>query len=92
MALFLTPLLLLALHAFEGHEHGVCSSKIETHLHEKDLDCSLHLLKQSNTLLTAISYSIRIKTAEFTNPLQEYTFLKNHYPLTFSLRGPPAVV
>lgn len=72
-----------------NHEHTVCSSKIENHVHEKDLDCSLHLLKQSDVSLANYSFKIiQITINKDINSLK-YNYLKNHQQLSFSLRGPP---
>ena len=80
------------MHDFMNHEHVVCNSKIEKHLHEKDVDCQLHLIKVSDSFLANNPYKIQINTIIFKNDSQQYSFLKNHYQLSFSLRGPPLYV
>lgn len=90
--LFITPLIALSLHAFSNHEHGVCISKIETHLHEKDADCSLHLIKQNDSFLTENTFTETIELTFNSIAVQKYSYLKNHSQLAFSLRGPPAFI
>lgn len=92
MAVFFLPIAINAVHDILNHEHTVCSSKIEQHLHEKDIDCSLHLIKHSSSFLTVNHYQILIKTIISNNDSSQYSFLKNHYQLSFSLRGPPLYV
>jgi hypothetical protein len=80
-----------SVHDFLNHEHTICNSKIETHIHEKDLDCKLHLIKKSDSFLTTTHYNIITNIIISSNALQ-YSFLKNHYRLSFYLRGPPLYV
>ncbi|WP_298766510.1 hypothetical protein [uncultured Polaribacter sp.] len=82
---------MMSLHAFSNHEHGICTSKVEKHIHEKDTDCSLHLIKQSTPLLTQNTFQEIITIPCNTKALTTYSYLKNHYQLAFSLRGPPAI-
>lgn len=43
------PATIQLVHVFEQHEHIVCTSDIEQHIHERDLECALcHL--QAETL------------------------------------------
>tara|TARA_R110002033_G_scaffold166380_1_gene205039 strand:- start:941 stop:1171 length:231 start_codon:yes stop_codon:yes gene_type:complete len=72
-----------------NHEHAVCNSKTVKHIHEKDVDCELHLLKQSNSFLAENNFEILINTIITKNNSIYYTYLKNHSQLSFSLRGPP---
>ena len=89
MVIFLLPIGVNSLHDFMNHEHSVCTSKIEKHIHEKDLDCSLHLLKQNDSFLTSNNFKILTNTIISDNNSLTYNFLKNHHQLSFSLRGPP---
>lgn len=75
-----------------NHEHAVCNSKIEQHLHEKDVDCNLHLFKESTSFLADIDFEILTNTIITKNNSISYTFLKNYSQLSFSLRGPPQTV
>lgn len=78
-------------HAFGDHNHRVCHSIDVKHIHKKDTDCSILLIKHnlSNEILSEY---------EFFNPIVinsvdilKKNFLKNHQQLSFSLRGPPAL-
>ena len=89
MLIFLLPIALLSIHAFGDHKHAVCISKIENHVHEKDVDCDLHLLKQNDSFLPKKIDQLVINTHIYTPSKSQYYFLKNHYELSFSLRGPP---
>jgi len=91
LVIFLLPMAIDSVHDFLNHEHTICNSKIETHIHEKDLDCKLHLIKQSDSFLTTAHYKIITNIIIYNNSLQ-YSFLKNHYQLSFYLRGPPLYV
>ncbi len=92
MVIFLLPLAINSLHDFLNHEHGVCNSKIEKHIHEKDIDCKLHLIKQSDANLASNSFKVLPNTIISNNDSLQYSFLKNHHKLSFSLRGPPLYV
>lgn len=92
MVIFLLPVAINSIHDFLDHEHAVCSSKIENHIHNKDFDCKLHLIKLDNSFLTYNKYNISNTTIISNNDGIHYSFLKNHYQLSFSLRGPPLYV
>ena len=83
------PVFILSAHAFSNHEHGVCTSKVEKHLHEKDVDCQLHVYKTSNSFLVENNFNFHLNTTISKEVCLQYNFLKNHYQLSFSLRGPP---
>ncbi|WP_339881738.1 hypothetical protein [Polaribacter vadi] len=72
-----------------NHEHAICNSKTVKHIHEKDVDCELHLLKQSTSFLAENNFEILINTIITKNNSIAYNYLKNHTQLSFSLRGPP---
>jgi hypothetical protein len=92
LVIFLLPIAINSVHDFLNHEHAACASKIEQHIHEKDFDCSLHLIKQSDSFLAINYYRILNKTIITNIDSSQYSFLKNHYKLPFSLRGPPLYV
>ncbi|ARV05741.1 hypothetical protein BTO04_03070 [Polaribacter sp. SA4-10] len=91
MVIFLLPIAINSVHDFLNHEHAVCNSKIEQHIHEKDIDCNLHLIKQSDYFIATTDYNI-ITNFIISNNSSQYSFLKNHYQLSFYLRGPPLYV
>jgi len=92
LLVFLVPVAINSLHDFLNHEHAVCNSKIENHIHDKDTDCTLHLLKQGNSYLALEYFEIPIETINQKNSSSKYHYLKNHYQLSFSLRGPPVFI
>ena len=86
--LFLPATIQIA-HAFESHEHVICSSDTEHHLHEDDIECFLcHLQADSYTSLNKNSYNTNVILLLSEYELQ-YNFFKSHQHLSFSLRGPP---
>lgn len=72
-----------------NHKHTVCSSKIEKHVHQKDNNCNLHLIKQSQVYLDTNYEETPVKPENFNNFNFQYYFLKYHSQLSFLLRGPP---
>jgi len=92
LVIFLLPVAINSVHNLLNHEHNICTSKIEQHLHEKDIDCKLHLIKHSDSFLTKNHYKILTKSIIYNNDSPQYSFLKNHYKLSFALRGPPLYV
>jgi len=40
LVLFLSPGAIQTIHAFKNHPHEVCISKIDQHIHKKEIDCS----------------------------------------------------
>lgn len=92
LLVFLVPVAINSIHDFLDHEHTVCTSKFENHIHDKDTDCTLHLLKQGNSFLALEYFEIPTKTIYPENSTYKYHFLKNHYQLSFSLRGPPVFI
>ena len=83
---------ILALHVFSGHEHSACHSKVEKHIHKKDLDCKLNLIKQSHSFIENYAYEAKLTTTISNVSILQYNFLKTHYQLSFSLRGPPVSI
>jgi hypothetical protein len=83
---------ILSLHVFSGHEHSVCHSKVEKHIHKKELDCTLNLIKQSHSYLESNTYNSKLTTTISNNCSLQYNFLQAHYQLSFSLRGPPVYI
>ena len=92
MVIFLLPIGINSLHDFLNHEHSVCSSKIEKHIHEKDINCKLHLLKQNDSFLTSSAIENKVIEINSSVIFSNYNYLKNHYQLSFSLRGPPSKI
>lgn len=84
---------MLSIHAFSDHEHTTCVSKVDKHLHKKDVDCKLDVLHLNSSFLAENEFNIHLNTtiSSRIDSLQ-YNFLKNHYQLSFSLRGPPVYI
>lgn len=76
-------------HTFEGHEHKACTD-ISTHLHEKQLDCSIDSFHFSFFDLAFQSFSISTQSVIVKKNLFAY----NQHPINsnkrfIKLRGPP---
>jgi len=82
----------LSLHAFSGHKHSVCHSKVEKHIHKKDFDCKLDILRLNASILTINNFKLGLNAAMHIPNNLQYNFLKNHYHLSFPLRGPPVCI
>lgn len=49
--MLILPATIQLVHAFEQHEHVVCTSEVEQHIHENDLECALcHLQAQNHAI------------------------------------------
>ena len=90
--IFLLPVAINSIHDYLDHEHAVCSSKIEHHIHNKDFDCKLDVLRQHTSILTINNFNLGLNVTIHTTSNLQYNFLKNHYQLPFSLRGPPVYI
>lgn len=86
----LLPTAIQVVHAFEKHEHTVCTSINDDHFHEKELECSLlHYQLQVFSYTTASNYAVI--------PLHFYKTTYNEQPQVLSVvytdkkntRGPP---
>ena len=85
------PASIQLLHAFEIHEHVICTSDFDKHLHEDDPECILcHLQADYDTFILNNQYKILLNTfsIEYKN---SYNFYKSHQLLSFQLRGPPTI-
>ena len=55
----LLPLAIQVAHAFENHEHTVCKSITEKHIHEKDFECSdLHQILETYSTGISANYAV----------------------------------
>ncbi|WP_372757655.1 hypothetical protein [Mariniflexile sp.] len=81
-------------HIFANHHHDICKGEKATHLHEINTDCDFYKFKLSTTYYyLAFEYSGFIETPLHSDPIiTSYNYLKNHWQLPFSLRGPPNLV
>ena len=96
LSFFLTASLLLPigisfLHALENHEHQICNSKTEQHIHhDNKIDCSyFHYVTKHQTSRNTHNYSIIHPLLVF-NPIRAIiqSFL-NTYRSYINVRGPP---
>ena len=81
-------------HLFANHIHDICKGEKATHLHEINPDCDFYKFKLTTSYyFKALDYAGFIKTPAHSDPIiTPYNYLKNHWQLPFSLRGPPALV
>ncbi len=92
LVVFMIPMVLLGLHSFADHEHTVCHSKTEQHIHQKDVDCQLHLLQHKTFHFDNLEFQLSNHCNIDTQTSLTVHFLKQHQQLSFSLRGPPLYV
>ena len=80
MFIFLLPSVIQTIHAFENHSHSVCTSKTDQHIHEKNFDCKLDVIKKSDGFLFGQTQTIIVIEAIFsiTAPYN-FFFLINNY-------------
>lgn len=82
-------------HAFNHHEHVVCTDDYNhsTHFHQSDLDCDFYKFKQTNNFFFVFSNYGNIDNAQnYHHQFTYYSFLNSHQQLTSYLRGPPQLV
>ncbi|KAA5821966.1 hypothetical protein FPF71_15790 [Algibacter amylolyticus] len=80
-------------HVFEHHNHKVCLGEDRTHIHEVDLDCEFQKFSITHHFQLPVEFIEFFQTLSPTRTYNlTYKFLNNHRPLSFSLRGPPALV
>ena len=89
----LLPTAIQVAHAFEEHEHVVCISNTDKHLHELENDCGdLHLqltvfyydFSNPNSLFNEVVYA--------KNSIRKSQQLNANYSSNKSPRGPPIVI
>jgi hypothetical protein len=86
----LLPFAVKLQHIFEDHEHSVCSSKIESHIHQLNDDCdflnyNINSFNYSNNFVYEV---VEIPTFLEKNHTYNVAFIASH-KATFFLRGPP---
>ena len=93
VVVLMMPVVVKSTLIFEDHHHDICSDNIaDSHIHTKDLHCELYKFT-SFTHYINIENVNESKSVAFTTQTLNYNyyFLKNHRPLSFSLRGPPCL-
>ncbi len=91
--LLLVPTFVKFNHMFAHHKHDICLGEKSTHLHEINTDCDFYKFNL-NTPYCFFSNDIELFVEIYIHKTSSslYTFLHNHRQLSFSLRGPPALV
>lgn len=80
-------------HAFENHEHEVCTNFSTTHLHQFDIDCEFYKFKIPIQSFTNFDFSASLNIPLITNEVyNHYTLLKSLKFSLFEHRGPPAIM
>lgn len=94
IATILIPYAVKFTHVFNHHQHDICLNKNQTHLHNLDLECSFYKFNINTPFVSFTNdFDILIKTETHSNPTSTpYNYLISHWQLSYSLRGPPAVV
>jgi len=89
VCLLFIPATIQIVHAFEPHVEVICSSDVEHHFHQDELECTLcHLQAESLTIPPNFSYEVLSNELTLEQTIH-YNFYKNHQRLSYSLRGPP---
>ncbi|MCA0152963.1 hypothetical protein [Winogradskyella vincentii] len=82
-------------HAYNHHEHFVCTDDVDhsTHFHQSDLDCEFYKFKLNNDLYVSFLPSQESDQLIYNKSnLSYYIFLRTHQQDTSYLRGPPSLV
>ena len=80
-------------HAFENHQHEVCTNFSTTHLHQLDIDCEFYKFKIPIQTFENTNFSSSLKIPLITNKVyNHYTLLKSLKFSLFEHRGPPALM
>lgn len=92
-AVVLFPFFVQAAHAFETHEHTICTAKFEKHYHEDEIDCSIcHFQIKHETFDFSADYSLENfkenKSKNFKVLQVDYVYYSTHK----STRAPPHLV
>ena len=93
VVILLFPIGLQLIHALENHEHIVCSSKTDHHIHNQTLDCSVnHVQLDNSTLFHTLNFEVIAPS--ISNKLPLYYLSKNYNTQLYytSTRGPPFIV
>jgi len=91
--LLMLPVGLQLLHTLEHHEHTVCDSENEQHIHKQELDCSIYHVQLRTESPDLNSYtSLYLEIAKNNTPL--FLAIENlHFPQkNTTTRGPPIFI
>lgn len=89
ICLLFVPASIQIIHAFETHEHIICTSEDEQHFHVDDMECILcHLQAETHGIIQKSDYET-LTRSNFIEEVNFYNFYHNHQHLSYSLRAPP---
>ncbi len=89
----LTPSAVKFSHTFTHQHHELCDGEPQSHLHQGDFDCDFYKFQLNTNYYSIFDYDgITVTTVIFKIDETLYSFLNNHRPLSFSLRGPPSLI
>lgn len=92
IASVLLPIGISFTHALHKHEHKVCATKSEDHIHAKSMDCSFfHYLNPIQATPANYTYTIFLPNTVFEKPVVAQNFSFTVKISTFSVRGPPVI-
>ena len=90
-AILVFPSIVKLSHSFENHKHEACNGEKQTHIHTKDIDCSLCDFNTTNFNYDIVKYPEFYKIIHPSKPLN--TFLASFITLSDThpkqLRAPP---
>lgn len=97
LSLFLIYALLLPFavkldHVFENHEHRVCNSTVESHIHDSEFECDFlnYKINQVGYASFASIKEVVVHEHVAKNFVLQNTFYQNEKVTSF-LRGPPSL-
>lgn len=90
MLSLLSPMAVQTIHAMDGHAHEICSD-ISTHIHKKDLDCSIDLFHFASFDFKPFDIEVGFDAIYVgTCPDISYSHFTSKTKFSNHLRGPPA--
>lgn len=87
----MVPSIVKLAHALGDHYHEVCTSQVNEHFHQSELDCEFQVFQVSNQVWIE-PLELNLKTEEediLKYGFQEITFINNRLSSCL-LRGPPS--
>ncbi len=90
LATLLLPIGIQFAHSFEEHEHIVCNSVDNQHIHEQELDCSFcHVQLNTSSIFEEQNFKLKETTIIDEKPLSSTDNHIQVYLYFNSSRGPP---
>ena len=93
LLVIVVPITIQTVHAFEKHEHTVCTATDIKHIHNQDIDCSVfHFQIQQDVFDFSTGYEL-VNFIIVTQKFNNYSPSKYHtYLISKSSRGPPCFI